>query len=254
MRAAAPRAQFGCGSENAVFCPYAAAGTAVTTTTMQGAYPERNQAMETIDAFGLPCPKPLMLAKQRLDESREPFAVRVDNATAVGNLERLGAKTGIPVKTSEVEGGFSVAFLTDEAAEDGVPVLASGPASAEAAAAPACGPAGCGYAVFVGKDHVGEGDDELGRNLMKMALYTLAECGDAPASLLFMNGGVKLVAGGDRQVADSVRALAEQGTEVLVCGTCLDFYGLKDELEAGEVSNMYDILGRMRAAAKVISL
>ena len=51
-----------------------------------------------------------------------------------------------------------------------------------------------------------------------------------------------------------MRALAEKGTEVLVCGTCLDFYGCKDQLAVGEVSNMYDILGRMQEAAKVITL
>ena len=108
--------------------------------------------------------------------------------------------------------------------------------------------------MFVGKDHVGAGDGELGYNLMKMALYTLSESDDVPASLLFMNAGVKLVAGGEQQVVDSVRALAEKGTEVLVCGTCLDFYGCKDQLAVGEVSNMYDILGRMQEAAKVITL
>ena len=108
--------------------------------------------------------------------------------------------------------------------------------------------------MFVGKDHVGEGDGELGYNLMKMALYTLSESDDVPASLLFMNAGVKLVAGGEQQVVDSVRALEEKGCEVLVCGTCLDFYGCKDQLAVGEVSNMYDILGRMQEAAKVITL
>ena len=48
--------------------------------------------------------------------------------------------------------------------------------------------------------------------------------------------------------------LIEKGTEVLVCGTCLDFYGLKEQLKVGEVSNMYDILGRMQEAAKTITL
>ena len=108
--------------------------------------------------------------------------------------------------------------------------------------------------MFVGKDHVGEGDGELGYNLMKMALYTLSESEVPPASLLFMNSGVKLVAGDEAQIIDSVKKLEEGGTEVLVCGTCLDFYGLKDALKVGEVSNMYDILGRMQEAAKVISL
>ena len=89
---------------------------------------------------------------------------------------------------------------------------------------------------------------------MKMALYTLSEAGDPPASLLFMNEGVKLIVEGQDQNIESVRKLMEQGTEVLVCGTCLDFYGLKEKLAVGEVSNMYDILGRMREAAKVIAL
>ena len=69
-----------------------------------------------------------------------------------------------------------------------------------------------------------------------------------------MNGGVKLVAGGDQAVVDSVSSLAAQGTEVLVCGTCLDYYGLTDQLTVGEVSNMYDILGRMQESSKTITL
>ena len=136
---------------------------------------------------------------------------------------------------------------------DGVAAPASEAVPVVAGASCAAG-GGCGYAVFVGKDHVGEGDGELGHNLMKMALYTLSESDDVPASLLFMNAGVKLVAGGEQQVVDSVRALEEKGCEVLVCGTCLDFYGCKDQLAVGEVSNMYDILGRMQEAAKVITL
>lgn len=203
--------------------------------------------MKTIDAFGLQCPKPLVLAKKEIDAGCRELSVKVDNETAVKNLSRLAGTSGLGVSVEDIAGGFLVTF------SEGV----EGAGRAEAAPAPAAACAasgGCGYAVFVGKDHVGEGEGELGYNLMKMALYTLSECGEPPASLLFMNSGVKLVAGGEQQVVDSVRSLAEQGTEVLVCGTCLDFYGLKDELAAGEVSNMYDILGRMREAAKVISL
>ncbi len=205
--------------------------------------------MEIIDAFGLQCPKPLMLAKAKIDSGCREFAVNVSNPTAVANLTRLAGKTGLQVETTDIEGGFQVAF--SEGAGDAAVVELNAPAAAPVSA---CGPAGCGYAVFVGKDHVGEGEGELGYNLMKMALYTLSESGDVPASLLFMNSGVKLVAGGEQQIVDSVNAMIEQGTEVLVCGTCLDFYGLKEQLAVGEVSNMYDILGRMREAAKVISL
>lgn len=204
--------------------------------------------MKLIDAFGLQCPKPLMLAKKEIDEGSREIAVRVDNETAVKNLTRLGGKTGLGVSVDEIEGGWLVTLAEGE----GAALASPAPASIPDGACPTTG--GCGYAVFVGKDHVGEGDGELGNNLMKMALYTLAESGDAPVSLLFMNSGVKLVAAGEPQVIGSVEKLIEQGTEVLVCGTCLDFYGLKDQLDAGEVSNMYDILERMREAAKVITL
>ncbi len=201
--------------------------------------------METVNAFGLACPKPLMMAKAKIDEGERELAVLVDNETAVKNVSRLAEKYGLNVAVETVEGGWSVNFSEG----DGV---AAAPAAA--AAAPVCTPAGCGYAVFVGKDHVGEGDPQLGYNLMKMAIYTLSESENVPASLLFMNGGVKLVAGEEQQIIESVNKLIEKGTEVLVCGTCLDFYGLKEQLKVGEVSNMYDILGRMQEAAKTITL
>ena len=185
--------------------------------------------METVNAFGLACPKPLMMAKAKIDEGARELSVLVDN------------------EIETIEGGWSVNFSEGE----GSVAAAVAPASA---AAPVCTPAGCGYAVFIGKDHVGEGDPQLGYNLMKMAIYTLSESEDVPASVLFMNSGVKLVAGDEQQVIDSVNKLIEKGAEVLVCGTCLDFYGLKEQLKVGEVSNMYDILSRMQEAGKVITL
>lgn len=219
--------------------------------------------MKTIDAFGLQCPKPLVLAKKEIDAGCCELAIKVDNQTAVNNLARLGEKTDVPVSVEAIDGGWLVTFARDAGSPAGD--FAGRPAgaddepmrpgvSADAAGASCSLGQGCGYAVFIAHDAIGAGDAELGRSLMKMALYTLAEAGDPPSSLLFMNAGVLLVAGGERQVADSVASLIEQGTEVLVCGTCLDFYGVKDSLAVGEVSNMYDILGRMREAAKVISL
>ena len=203
--------------------------------------------METLDAFGLQCPKPLMMAKARLDEGAEEIAVKVDNENAVKNLSRLAERTGRTYMVDAIDGGWLVSFGKVQEGAASVAQFDTVPTSS-------CSSSGCGYAVFVGKDFVGDGSIELGQSLMKMALYTLAESGDAPVSLMFMNSGVKLVAPGEEQVVESVKKLIEQGTEVLVCGTCLDYYGLKEQLSVGEVSNMYDILGRMREAAKVITL
>ena len=201
--------------------------------------------METVNAFGLACPKPLMMAKAMIDEGARELSVHVDNEIAVKNVSRLAEKYGLNVAVEIIEGGWSVNFSEGDRSV----AVAAAPA-----AAPACTPAGCGYAVFIGKDHVGEGDPQLGYNLMKMAIYTLSESEDVPASVLFMNSGVKLVAGDEQQIIDSVNKLIEKGAEVLVCGTCLDFHGLKEQLKVGEVSNMYDILGRMQEAAKTITL
>lgn len=203
-----------------------------------------------LDGFGKPCPMPLVMAKKEIDAGNHDIAVQVDNETAVKNLTRLGKKTGLAVSCDAIEGGWLMTFAEGDGTAPAEPDLSA----ALAAGASCSATGGCGYAVFIGKDHVGEGDGELGYNLMKMALYTLSESDDIPASLLFMNSGVKLVTGDEAQIIDSVKKLEGMGVEVLVCGTCLDFYGVKDALKVGEVSNMYDILGRMQEAAKVISL
>lgn len=197
--------------------------------------------MKELDARGLQCPKPLMMAKKELDAGCDSLLVKVSNEAAVSNLSHLAKRLGREVSAEQQGDFWNVSIGAGAQGETG-----------EAAACECMVKEP--YAVFVGKDHVGEGDETLGKSLMKMALYTLSESGNPPAHLLFMNSGVKLVAGGDQVVVDSVSSLIAQGTEVLVCGTCLDFYGLKDQLAVGEVSNMYDILGRMQESTKTITL
>ena len=88
---------------------------------------------------------------------------------------------------------------------------------------------------------------------MKMFFYTLSQSDDLPEAVLFMNGGVKLPTLND-QVDGHLCELAGKGVDVLVCGTCLNFYGIADKLQVGTVSNMYDIVERMKRAGKVVSL
>ena len=193
-----------------------------------------------IDARGKACPMPVILAKKELDGGCNDLTVLVDNRTAVDNLTRLGNSAGMTVASGETLDGLFVR-LTGEAKPVEHPVIS-------------CPTTGSGYAVFIGKDVVGTGERELGFNLMKMALYTLAQGDSVPAHILFMNEGVKLPAGEEQQVIDSLITLSEKGCIVLVCGTCLNYYGIADRLKVGIVSNMYDILGAMQRADKVISL
>ena len=193
-----------------------------------------------IDARGKACPQPVILAKKEIDGGCRDLTILIDNRTAIENLTRLGNSAGMKVTSGETADGFFVR-LTGEGKVVESPVIS-------------CPATGGGYAVFIGKDTVGAGDPVLGFNLVKMALYTLAQGESVPIYVLFMNDGVKLPAGEEPQVIDSIQTLIDKGTIVLVCGTCLNFYGLTERLKVGLISNMYDILGAMQRADKVISL
>ncbi len=188
-----------------------------------------------IDAKGKNCPIPVLMAKKAISEGESTFTILVDNQTAVENLKRLAASQGYTSALREQDGAFLLDFVS---LGEATPSLSS---------------AAGDYAVFVGRDIIGAGDRELGTNLMRMFFYTLANSDHLPRSILFMNDGVKLPAL-DGQVVEHINKLISQGTEVLVCGTCLNFYGLSDRLQAGTVSNMYDILSCMQSCAKVITV
>ena len=195
--------------------------------------------MKHIEAKGLACPQPVILAKKAIADGETAFTISVDNAAAVENLTRLADSQGYTAATTGADGGFTLT-LTGSGAS--VP-------AAEVPAAPAAGP----WAVFVGRDIIGAGDRELGTSLMRMFFYTLTQSEDLPGAILFMNDGVRLPAL-DEQVAEHLNTLQGRGVDVLVCGTCLNFYHLADGLKTGTVSNMLDIVTRMQTASKVISL
>jgi hypothetical protein len=72
-----------------------------------------------------------------------------------------------------------------------------------------------------------------------------------PSRLILINSGVRLASEGS-EVLDTLKKLSEEGTEILACGTCLDFYRLKGKLSVGTVSNMYDITQSLLEADRLI--
>ncbi|MBK6900428.1 MAG: sulfurtransferase-like selenium metabolism protein YedF [bacterium] len=108
--------------------------------------------------------------------------------------------------------------------------------------------------IFIAGDALGRGDDELGAALLLSALKNLPKAaGDPPSHLLFMNAGVNLCCEGSAALAD-LRSLQDAGAELLCCGTCLDWFELREKLAVGRASNMVEILGVQNAAARVIRL
>lgn len=220
-----------------------------------------------IDARGKACPMPVVLAKKLLDAGVNSLKIDVDNAVAVQNLQRLAQKQGYQCLSSEEAGVFSVFFsrqgaaitsISDTSASDnskdpGAKQQSPAIEAVQAMQAESLQPEPGSWAVLVCREAIGEGSRELGENLMKMFFYTLSESEDIPQTIIFMNGGVKLPTLNE-QVAEHLRQLEAKGSEILVCGTCLNYYDLTKQLKIGCVSNMFDIVTKLQGASKIISI
>ena len=98
---------------------------------------------------------------------------------------------------------------------------------------------------------MGEGNEELGKVLIKGFIFALTQLEELPKTILFYNGGAKITAEGSESLED-LKTLEAQGVEIMTCGTCLDYYGLKEKLQVGTVTNMYSIVETMNHADKII--
>ncbi|MBQ1501974.1 MAG: sulfurtransferase-like selenium metabolism protein YedF [Firmicutes bacterium] len=204
--------------------------------------------MITVDARGQACPIPVIMTKKEIDQGAKEITVLVDNPTAVENVTKMGKSQGFAVECAAEGADFKLTLTGGDA-----------PAAAPAEeAACECGcDCDCGgvndWAVFGGRNVIGSGAEELGESLAKMFFYTLAEGDDLPKYVLLMNGGVKLACG-DNPTIEHLTNLVAKGVTVLVCGTCLNYYGLSEELKVGTVSNMYDIVSAMQSVKKVFTI
>ena len=107
---------------------------------------------------------------------------------------------------------------------------------------------------FYGKRYtMGEGAEELGKILIKGFIYSLTELSTPPKFLIFLNSGAYLTSDGANTIED-LEKLEKMGTEILTCGTCINYYGLKDKPAVGTITNMYGITERMASAGNVINI
>ena len=189
-----------------------------------------------IDARGLACPQPVVLTKKALEKA-DDLTVIVDNATARQNVSRLAESHGLGITVEEKGDGIYLRLTrpADESLGGKVPLLFEP------------------TILLVASNTLGRGDDELGSVLMRTFIHTLGESDIKPHKIIFMNSGVKLVTQGS-DVMDDLRALEKETVEILACGTCLGHFGLKDAVEVGRISNMYEITMALMKSTKVISI
>lgn len=189
--------------------------------------------MRKLDARGLECPLPVVKTKELLKESSEAVEVLVDNETAVENLKKFAKVKGYNAVSSKVNEDYTV-------------VISSGEQVVEEKADNILK----GQIVVISSDSLGS-DKELGKILMKSFIFALTKQDAFPETIIFYNEGVKITT----QESDTVKDLLfldSEGVEIVNCGTCLDFFKLKDDLKVGSITNMYDIVERMEKAEKVI--
>ena len=98
---------------------------------------------------------------------------------------------------------------------------------------------------------MGEGNDELGKVLIKGFIYALTQLERLPKTVIFYNGGATVPVEGSASLED-LKNLEAQGVEIITCGTCLDYYNLKEKLAVGSVTNMYTIVEKMSNASCII--
>lgn len=197
-----------------------------------------------IDCKGMACPLPVVNAKKASEEmgAGDLLTVLVDNEIAVQNLTRFAEHKGFTV-SAEKKGEKEYAVVM------GI----SGAVAEEAKEDVACvmDVRRKGMLVVLSANVMGTGDPKLGTALMKAFVFALTKQDQLPDTVLCYNTGAYLTCEGADTLED-LKLLESEGVTVLTCGTCLDFYGLKEKLAVGGVTNMYDIVERMENAAQII--
>ena len=201
--------------------------------------------METINAVGKPCPIPVIEAKKALRTcaAGEQVQILVDNDISRQNLAKMAAGMGFPCSHEPQADGNILVSITVE------PAAAAKPAGAE----PSGAAGGGAFVAAIGRNVMGGGNDELGAVLIKAFIYSLTELDRPPEILLFFNSGDHLTTEGSNVLGD-LKTLEAKGTVISSCGTCLDFYRLKEKLAVGNVTNMYAIASAMAEAGRLINL
>jgi selenium metabolism protein YedF len=198
----------------------------------------------TLDCKGLACPGPVLRCLDCL-EKEAPVALHVivDDAGALENVLRLLAGKGYTVEFSQAMGVWTIEARREGGQPDAVKATV-------ACAAP--GQHGKTL-VFLTAETIGAGDDELGGKLMLNFLATLQELGSGLWRIILVNGAVKLATEG-HPCLEKLAALAASGVSILVCGTCLGFFGLMEKKKVGETTNMLDVVTSLGTAGKVIQI
>jgi len=206
--------------------------------------------MKELDCRKQACPAPVLMTRQVIAaEAPETLTVHVDNEAACQNVSRFFASKAYEATVENTEDGFRVTGTRSGQDAQAFADVAELPGSAQEAGQKTEKK----IMVMITTDRMGYGDEVLGKKLMTNFVNTLNEMGPELWRLVLVNNGVRLAVTGS-EVLSALQQLEKDGLAVLVCGTCLDHYGLLEHKQTGQTTNMLDIVTAMQLADQVINI
>ena len=210
--------------------------------------------MIVVNATGRACPESVAMTKAALDKGAEELEVLVDNPEAATNVKRLLEGRGFRVLLQDDDGRLKLTAgkKTEPSVSTSQASASQAPAPAPAAPMPVPRPVE-GMAVLITGKTLGRNDEELGEILVKGFLGALSQLDVPPRTVALINEGVKLALF-DSSSCDHLKNLERKGTNILVCGTCVNHFGITDSVGAGVISTMFEIVEALNGSGRILSL
>lgn len=199
--------------------------------------------MKFVDCKGLVCPMPLIETKKAIKESMigDEIVVIVDNDTSFNNVSHFLKDNGLQFSFSKQDTVYQIKFEVKELKTKNVehrientPKILLG-----------------NHSIILSSNLMGSGNEELGKLLLKGFINTLEQLETLPKEIICYNSGVTLATKGS-DTAKVLKVIEKKGVKILLCGTCVDFFGLKDNLEVGSITNMLYIAEKLTSKDVVV--
>ena len=196
--------------------------------------------VQEIDARGLACPEPVVVTKKALDAIAEgEILVLADTENARDNIVRFAQSQGCETNTAEDQGYFRIAISRRADAKPAAePYIADCPDPERE------------IVYLFDSDYVGSNRD-LGKVLLNGFMNAALSLPHKKCTVILISNAVKLAVMVSYAL-EVLEKLQQQGVSILICGTCLDFFKIRDAVAIGTVSNALDIMQCMTRAASTI--
>lgn len=203
-----------------------------------------------IDARGLGCPKPVIMAEAEISKIGEGIVeILVDNEASVKNLSRFASKNSLYVETEKVDNYWKVRLVKGYPCEVS-PVGAEHALPEEVASGQAMPEEKRDILLVIGTDSLGK-DEGLGKILIKGFFETMKVTREIPHTIFFLNAGVKLTTV-ENEIIPILKDIEAMGVEIFSCGTCLKHYNLESQLKVGYRGTTNHIVEGIKEFKKVV--